>query len=147
MVFCCDLDRARDRSLALVDTLGDIIIKREIITAESSAAFVQARNTLDGSLLHPGEPPQAALQRLELALEGLKNALELPPPARCFTLSDARQSVELLTHTQRILECREAAERVTQASWDQVCEQLVAPPTPLRWSLRSILRWIGLRRN
>jgi hypothetical protein len=67
--------------------------------------------------------------------------------ARRFSQSDARQCADFLTCTQRILECREAAERVTQTGWDRICQRLIAPPAPLRWSLRSVLGWIGLRRN
>jgi hypothetical protein len=103
-----------------------------------------------------GAPPQAALRRLEDALERLENALDLPPFARQFSASDAGQCAEFRTCTQRILECREAAERVTQAGWDRVCERLIALPGPEhqggthtthRRPLQTILGWIGLQRN
>jgi hypothetical protein len=124
-----------------------LITEHAVITAERGSRLVQAHNTLDRSPSKPGAPPQAALQGFENDLERLENALDLPPLARQFSESGARQCADFVTCTRRVLECREAAERVTETGWDRVCERLIASPNPLRWSLRSIRGWIGLRRN
>jgi energy-coupling factor transporter ATP-binding protein EcfA2 len=109
-----DRDRDRDRDLF---SLGSFVIRHDMITAERSAGFAKACNTFHRYLSTE-------------TVQGLENALDFPQPETPFSQSDARQCLEFLTCTQRILECREAAERVTQAGWDRVCERLIALPKP-----------------
>jgi hypothetical protein len=144
LALALDLDRAlaralaRDRALARAlararaRDLVSVIMKHGIITAERSAGFVEACNTLDRTLSTHGAPPQAVPQGLDHALEGLQDALDLPPLARQFSESDMTQCDEFLNCTRHILECREAAERVTRAGWDRVCERLIALPEPTK---------------
>src|SRR5262249_32320834 len=118
-----------DRALQIIYTLSPVITEHAIIRDEQSAEFVEACNTLQ-AVSSLGVAHQAILRGLEEPLEGLENALDLPSLARQFSESDACQCAEFLTCTQRILECREAAERVTRAGWDRVCERLIALPEP-----------------
>jgi hypothetical protein len=124
-----------------------IITAHAMITVERRSRFVEARHTLDRHLKSGDALADELYQRLENALKRLGNALDLSPLAHLFSERDARQCIEFLTHTQRILECRDAAERVTQAGWDQVCERLIAPPRSSRSPMNFILGWIGLRRH
>ena len=101
--------------------LGVVIMKQGMITAERSAQCIAACHTLDRYLMNPQAPADAVFQELE-------HALDFPPFKPLFSVSDTRQCLEFLNCTRRILECREAAERVTQAGWDRVCERLIALP-------------------
>jgi hypothetical protein len=114
------LSRARDRVLARGRSLASMIVRHRMITAERSAGFAEACKNLDGHSTNRGASTDAILRELE-------NALDLPQPEPAFSQDDARQCVEFLACTQRILECREAAERVTQGGWNKVCERLIAP--------------------
>src|SRR5262249_52314266 len=122
------LDRAGAYYLSRAHSLSRMIIEYGMITAEQIAGFVEACKTLDQSLSHRKESPEAVTQEIANALEGLANALDVPRLVGGFSDCDTRQCVEFLICTQRIFECREAAERVTQAGWDQVCERLFALP-------------------
>jgi hypothetical protein len=52
-------------------------------------------------------------------------ALDIPRDAYALSMDDMGQWTLFLNCAQRILECRNAAEWVTQAGWDQVCDQLI----------------------
>src|SRR5262249_49168301 len=90
----------------------------------------------------------------DAVIQQLRHALDMLSLSRRLAESDGRQCLELLLRTQRILEFRGAAERDTQANWNEVCGRLIAlpRPKPLRgplnacgWTIRSVLSWIGLQ--
>jgi len=112
--------RARSRARDLIRNLGFVIMESGTITAERIES-AKAHHTLDRYLMSPEASANVTLQELV-------SDFDLPPPDHRFSKSDAQQCTEFLTSTQRILECREAAERVTQSGWDRVCERLIAPP-------------------
>jgi hypothetical protein len=117
------LDRARTyaRAVDRARNLGSVLIDQGMIAAERSAGLAEACGILDRHFSNWGTLSDDAAGELE-------NALDLPQHASRFARSDAQECVDFLTRTRRILECREAAERVTQAGWDQVCERLIALP-------------------
>jgi hypothetical protein len=128
-----DLEVARARGRVRVRDLDlvFVIMKHGLIAAERSGAkCVAARRTLCRYLMDPQAPADAVLQELEIALD-------FPVLAPAFSASDARQCLEFLICTRRILECREAAEWVTQAGWDRVCERLIALPTS-QWGVPNV---------
>jgi predicted NACHT family NTPase len=116
------LDLAGDHSL-VVDF--NSVIAHGVMTDEQRVRFAQAFHTLEQYYSNRGTTFKADLEEFGNALEGLETALKLPPLARQFSDSDARTCVEFLTCTQHILDCRKAAERVTQAGWDRVCARLI----------------------
>lgn len=107
------------RALHLI--LGAIVMDQRIITAEQSAGFVKAFETIDRLNNRP-QPLTGA------AVEELANTLGFPSLEPLYMY--AQQYNTLLTCTWIVLECRAAAERVTQAGWDRVCERLFALPRP-----------------
>ncbi len=139
-----DLDLSRDIEISR-DIARDVA--RDVILNHRPRTFVRAR-TLDLSIIimHPGmikgernsvclpvwnalkqphRKPRASVDRI---LRDFQAALNLPPLAQQPSEEDAQQCFEYLNCTRRIIECREAAERVTQAVWNRVCERLLAPP-------------------
>jgi hypothetical protein len=117
------LDHALDRAFAL----SSMIVEHTMVTAERSPAFTDACRNLE-DFKNGVASAGVFAQGLENTIEVIAAALDLPLLARRFTASDTTQCSEFLTCTLRILECRDAAERVTQAGWDRVCEQLVVLP-------------------
>jgi hypothetical protein len=142
LALALDLDRAyararaRDRApvsgldltLDEAERLSRMIMEDGMIRAEGIAGLDEGSNTLDRILSHTESLTGSLLQKLVNALEGLANVLDIPRLASGLPDSDARQRVKFLICNRRILECREAAERVTQAGWDRVCERLIALP-------------------
>ena len=107
--------------LDLAFEIKNLIIKHSMISSSQNVRFVEACKNIDEIMSKFGKTPRAISQELE-------NALDLPLFKHPFSIPDAHKLVDILTCTRRILECREAAERLTQAGWDRVCERLLAPP-------------------
>ena len=75
-----------------------------------------------------GSPSATELRQCTICLmQRLMESLNIPRVASELSEDELDQWDELLRCTQRVLECRKAAERVTQAGWDAVCRMLVAP--------------------
>ena len=106
--FALDPDSALLRAFHHVYTLSPMIIQHGMITPERNAGFVEAS--------------------AHAVLQGIQNALDFPPLESPLSPEDEGQCVEFLTRTQHIFEYCEAAERVTQVGWDQVCERLITLP-------------------
>jgi hypothetical protein len=122
-----ELDRALDQARVVareyVFEQGCLIMNPELVSIERSALYIEASNALDRYRKNRVSSPRAVLREIE-------TALDFPRLAHGFTQAEARQCVEFLTGTRRIIECREAAERATQAGWDCVCGRLIAVPRP-----------------
>lgn len=116
-----DLAPVLDLALDLYQILGSIITDHRIIAIERSEEFVKACNTLDRHL-------KIRRPLTDAALEELANTPGFPPLDPYLSEWDVQQFSDFLICTQRVFECREAAERVTQAGWDRVCERLFALP-------------------
>ena len=101
--------------------MGSITREQAIIAAERSTAFLETCSTLDHSLTTQGALTDDDFRELE-------NALNLVQVIPWSSETDARGCTEFLMCTRLVMDCREAAERVTQAGWDQVCERLIALP-------------------
>jgi hypothetical protein len=96
------------------------------------------------------------LRRPKSAVQDLLDAVALPPLPNPIWDLYPQECRDLPASTQRILECREAAERVTQAGWDRVCERLLTlaghehqrdGKSNRRGPLEAILGWLSARRN
>ena len=57
-------------------------------------------------------------------LQRLCGDFDIPWLVMQFSRDDTQQCVEYLNCMRRIIECRDAAERVTKAGLDQVCQRL-----------------------
>jgi hypothetical protein len=123
-----DVARAREVVRALAQALSHIIIKQKMIMTYRIAAFVEACKTLDRLPSHRGASPEASLPGFANALDGLATTLDVPRFSDKYSSIDEDVYLEFLTSIQRVLECREAAERVTQTGWDRVCERLFSLP-------------------
>jgi hypothetical protein len=134
---------ARDRThllalaLAPIRALSSILIGYQMIAAKRSAKFARAHNALEQYSSNLVAPSRTEIQGIQDAIELLDGAIDFPQAARLFLESDALECVEFLDCTQRILQCREAAERVTQAGWDRVCKRLLARPGPKKGGEKS----------
>ena len=83
----------------------------------------------EGPECTPTSPAAVEIRQSTVKLfQDIRSALDIPFRASDLSVPDMEQWVKLLGCAQRIFECRRAAERVTQTTWDLVCDMLFVPP-------------------
>jgi hypothetical protein len=109
-------DRARDRALEI----GCLIMQGGIIVAEKSSACAEAAKAVQRYLRNRVASPDGVLRKIEASVD-------LPVGELDFSESGAQECVEFFIGTRRVIECRDAAERVTRNGWNQILKRLIAP--------------------